>query len=136
MRLTECEQGHVRFPKDAVIAYLPQHLLTEDNCTVFEETAKAFRKVFEMRDEMEQLNKALETRTDFDSPEYMAIIDKVTDLGEIFYSIEEVNYDAEVEKTLMGLGFKRRILPGKPASSVVDGECVLSWPRSCCKNPT
>ena len=105
--LRSASRGHVRFPKDAVIAYLPQHLLTEDNCTVFEETAKAFRKVFEMRDEMEQLNKALETRTDFDSPEYMAIIDKVTDLGEIFYSIEEVNYDAEVEKTLMGLGFKR-----------------------------
>lgn len=105
--LRNASRGHVRFPKDAVIAYLPQHLLTEDNCTVFEETAKAFRKIFEMKDEMEQLNKALETRTDFDSPEYMAIIDKVTDLGEIFYSIEEVNYDAEVEKTLIGLGFKR-----------------------------
>ena len=105
--LRNASRGHVRFPKDAVIAYLPQHLLTEDNCTVFEETAKAFRKIFEMKEEMEQLNKALETRTDFDSPEYMAIIDKVTDLGEIFYSIEEVNYDAEVEKTLIGLGFKR-----------------------------
>jgi ATP-binding cassette subfamily F protein 3 len=100
-------RGHVRCPKEAVIAYLPQHLLTEDNCTVFQETAKAFQKVFDMRDEMERLNKELETRTDFDSPEYMAIIDKVTDLGEIFYAMEEVNYDAEVEKTLLGLGFKR-----------------------------
>lgn len=100
-------RGHVQSPKEAVIAYLPQHLLTEDNCTVFEETSKAFKKVFEMRDEMERLNKELETRTDYDSDEYMSIIDKVSEIGEIYYSLEEVNYDAEVEKTLLGLGFKR-----------------------------
>lgn len=100
-------RGKVQFPKEAVIAYLPQHLLTDDNCTVFEETSKAFSKVFEMRDEMERLNKELETRTDYDSEEYMGIIDKVTELGEVYYSIEDVNYDAEVEKTLLGLGFKR-----------------------------
>ena len=100
-------RGNVQFPKEAVIAYLPQHLLTDDNSTVFEETSKAFVKIFEMRDEIDRLNKELETRTDYESDEYMAIIDKVGDLGEIFYSIEEINYDAEVEKTLLGLGFKR-----------------------------
>ena len=100
-------KGNIQVPKEAVIAYLPQHLLTDDNCTVFEETAKAFHKVFAMRDEMDRLNKALETRTDYESAEYLAIIDQVTDLGEIFYAIEDVNYDAEVEKTLLGLGFKR-----------------------------
>ncbi|KAA3628482.1 MAG: ABC transporter ATP-binding protein [Bacteroidetes bacterium] len=100
-------KGKVNHPKEVVIAYLPQHLLTEDHCTVFEETAKAFQKVFEMQAEMERLNKELETRTDFDSPEYMAIIDKVSELGEIYYAMEEVNHDAEVEKTLLGLGFKR-----------------------------
>jgi len=100
-------KGRVNYPKEVVIAYLPQHLLTEDNSTVFEETAKAFQQVFEMQTEMERLNKELETRTDFDSPEYMAIIDKVSELGEIYYAMEEVNYDAEVEKTLLGLGFKR-----------------------------
>jgi len=100
-------RGGVQAPKDAVIAYLPQHLLTDDNCTVFEETSKAFKKVYEMRDEMARLNKALETRTDYESAEYLAIINQVTDLGEIYYSIEEINYDAEVEKTLLGLGFKR-----------------------------
>ena len=100
-------RGHVQYPPDAVIAYLPQHLLTEDNCTVFEETSKAFSKVNGMKVEMDRLNKELETRTDYESKEYMDIINKVTDLGEIFYSIEEVNYDAEVEKTLLGLGFKR-----------------------------
>lgn len=100
-------KGHVRYPKDAVIAYLPQHLLTEDACTVFEEASKAFAHVFEMRDEMEQLNKALETRTDYDSDDYMNIIQKVSDLGEKYYALEDVNYDAEVEKALIGLGFKR-----------------------------
>ncbi|OBX24620.1 ATP-binding cassette subfamily F protein 3 [Gelidibacter algens] len=100
-------KGHVRFPKDAVIAYLPQHLLTEDQCTVFEEASKAFAHVFEMRDEMEQLNKALETRTDYDSDDYMQLIQKVSDLGEKYYALEDVNYDAEVEKALGGLGFKR-----------------------------
>ena len=99
--------GNVQAPKEAVIAYLPQHLLTEDDCTVFEEASKAFGKVFEMRDEMERLNKELETRTDYDSAEYMGIIDKVTQLGEIYYTLEDVNYDAEVEKSLFGLGFKR-----------------------------
>ncbi|MFM1931456.1 MAG: hypothetical protein RL226_759, partial [Bacteroidota bacterium] len=99
-------KGAVRAPKDAVIAYLPQHLLTEDNCTVFEEAAKAFKHVFEMRDEMERLNKELETRTDYESQEYMTIIERVADLGEKYYMLEDVNYDAEVEKALKGLGFK------------------------------
>ncbi|WP_405207517.1 ABC-F family ATP-binding cassette domain-containing protein [Aquimarina sp. LLG6339-5] len=100
-------RGNVRCPKEAVIAYLPQHLLTDDDCTVFEEASKAFGQIHEMQSEMDRLNKELETRTDYDSDAYMGIIQKVTDLGEKFYAIEEVNYDAEVEKALQGLGFKR-----------------------------
>jgi len=100
-------RGHIRFPKDAVIAYLPQHLLTDDSCTVFEEASKAFKEIFSMRDEMERLNKELETRTDYESDAYMSIIEKVSDLGEKFYALEEINYEAEVEKALRGLGFKR-----------------------------
>jgi ATP-binding cassette subfamily F protein 3 len=103
----KASRGHVRYPKDIVIAYLPQHLLTEDNCTVFEEASKAFSHVFVMRDEMAFLNKELETRTDYESDEYMSIIEKVSDLGEKYYALEDVNYDAEVEKALGGLGFKR-----------------------------
>ncbi|MET7030655.1 ABC-F family ATP-binding cassette domain-containing protein [Sediminicola luteus] len=100
-------RGHIRFPKDAVIAYLPQHLLTNDNCTVFEEASKAFKEIFEMRDEMDRLNKELETRTDYESDAYMNIIGKVSDLGEKYYALEEINYEAEVEKALRGLGFRR-----------------------------
>src|SRR5690606_30117801 len=83
----KASRGNVRFPKDAIIAYLPQHLLTEDNCTVFEEASKAFAHIFEMRDEMDALNKALETRTDYESDEYMNIITKVSDLGEKYYAL-------------------------------------------------
>ena len=100
-------RGNVRCPKDAIIAYLPQHLLTEDNTTVFDEASKAFSHVFNMRDEMEGLNKQLETRTDYESEEYMKIIERVSDLGESYYGLEDVNYDAEVEKALKGLGFKQ-----------------------------
>ncbi|NBG65683.1 ABC-F family ATP-binding cassette domain-containing protein [Acidiluteibacter ferrifornacis] len=100
-------RGKVNAPKDAVIAYLPQHLLTEDDSTVFEEAAKAFKEIFSMRDEIDSINKQLETRTDYESSEYMALIDRVSDLGEKFYAIEDINYDAEVEKALKGLGFKR-----------------------------
>jgi ATP-binding cassette subfamily F protein 3 len=100
-------KGKVNCPKDAVIAYLPQHLLTDDNCTVFEEASKAFKHIFVMRDEMDDLNKQLETRTDYESKEYMSLIERVSDLGEKYYALEDVNYDAEVEKALQGLGFKR-----------------------------
>ncbi|WP_026808405.1 ABC-F family ATP-binding cassette domain-containing protein [Arenibacter latericius] len=100
-------KGNIRFPKDAVIAYLPQHLLTDDSCTVFEEASKAFKEIFDMRDEMARLNKELETRTDYESDSYMKIIQKVSDLGEKFYALEDINYEAEVEKALRGLGFKR-----------------------------
>jgi ATP-binding cassette subfamily F protein 3 len=100
-------RGKVSAPKDAVIAYLPQHLLTEDNATVFEEASKAFSKILGMKKEMEELNKQLETRTDYESEEYSKIIEQVSELSEKYYSIEEINFDAEVEKTLMGLGFLR-----------------------------
>ena len=100
-------RGKISAPNDAVIAYLPQHLLTKDDSTLFEETAKAFSGVQKLKAEMDELNQQLETRTDYDSDEYMAIIEKVSELGERYYSIEEVNYDEEIEKTLLGLGFLR-----------------------------
>lgn len=100
-------RGHVRKDGDAVIAYLPQHLLTEDSCTVFEETMKAFDEVHKIKERMDFLNHELETRTDYESDEYMKIIEESSELGEKFYSMEDVNYDEEIEKTLLGLGFTR-----------------------------
>ena len=100
-------RGKISAPNDAVIAYLPQHLLTVDDATVFEEALKAFAEAQEMKNELDALNHQLETRTDYDSDDYMAIIERVSELSEKYYSTEEVNYDAEVEKTLLGLGFLR-----------------------------
>lgn len=103
----EPSRGKVSAPKDTVIAYLPQHLMTEDGRTVFEETAQAFAHLHEMEAEIAELNKQLETRTDYESDGYMELIERVSTLSEKFYSIEEINYDANIEKTLLGLGFKR-----------------------------
>ncbi len=100
-------RGKVSAPRDAVIAYLPQHLLTKDDATVFEEASKAFSKILDMKKQMDDLNHQLETRTDYESDEYSKIIEQVSELSEKYYSIEEINFDAEVEKTLMGLGFLR-----------------------------
>ncbi|HEY8934692.1 MAG TPA: ABC-F family ATP-binding cassette domain-containing protein [Cyclobacteriaceae bacterium] len=100
-------RGKVSAPKDAVIAYLPQHLLTEDKCSVFEEASKAFSKILDMKKQIDDYNHQLETRTDYESDEYSKIIEQVSELSEKFYSIEDINYDDAVEKTLMGLGFLR-----------------------------
>lgn len=100
-------RGNISAPSDAVIAYLPQHLLTEDNCTVLEETSKAFSSVLNMKKEIDDINEQLTVRTDYESDEYMKLIEKVSELSEKYYSIEEVNYEAEVEKILKGLGFQR-----------------------------
>ncbi len=103
----EPSKGSVSYPKETVIAYLPQHLLLEDNRTVFEETAKAFSEINEMEKQIQVLNDELTTRTDYESDSYMELIEQVSALSEQFYSIEEINYDADIEKTLLGLGFSR-----------------------------
>ncbi|MDK2771087.1 MAG: ABC-F family ATP-binding cassette domain-containing protein [Flavobacterium haoranii] len=100
-------RGGISAPSDAVIAYLPQHLLTSDDCTVMEETSKAFADVLNMKKEIDEINDQLTIRTDYESDEYMKLIERVSELSEKFYAIEEVNYEAEVEKVLKGLGFER-----------------------------
>ncbi len=99
--------GSISAPREAVIAYLPQHLLTEDGATVMEEASKAFSEIFKMKSEIDEINEQLTVRTDYESDEYMKLIERVSDLSEKFYAIEEVNYEAEVEKILVGLGFER-----------------------------
>lgn len=103
----EPSKGRVSMPKDFTIAYLPQHLMTEDERSVFDETAQAFAHIHQLEAEIEQINTELTVRTDYESDEYMQLIEKVSTLSEKFYGIEETNYDAAVEKTLLGLGFSR-----------------------------
>jgi ATP-binding cassette, subfamily F, member 3 len=99
--------GNISAPKEAVIAYLPQHLLTKDGSTVMEEASKAFGEIFKMKAEIDEINEQLTIRTDYESDDYMKLIERVSDLSEKFYAIEEINYEAEVEKILTGLGFER-----------------------------
>lgn len=99
--------GNISAPKEAVIAYLPQHLLTTDGATVMEEASKAFGEIFSMKAEIDEINEQLTVRTDYESDAYMKLIERVSDLSEKYYAIEEVNYEAEVEKILTGLGFER-----------------------------
>ncbi|WP_322549340.1 ABC-F family ATP-binding cassette domain-containing protein [Flavobacterium psychraquaticum] len=105
--LTKPTRGVISAPSDAVIAYLPQHLLTSDDCTVMEEASKAFAEVLDMKKEIDEINEQLTIRTDYESDAYMKLIERVSELSEKFYSIEEVNYESEVEKVLKGLGFER-----------------------------
>lgn len=108
--LNKPSSGSISAPKEAVIAYLPQHLLTEDNCTVREEASKAFNEYFSMKNEIDELNEQLTVRTDYESDDYMKLIERVSEVSEKFYLIEEVNYEAEVEKVLKGMGFSQEDL--------------------------
>lgn len=100
-------RGVISAPKDAVISYLPQHLMTEDGKSVFEETSTAFSHIQETEQRIEELNAMLLEREDYDSPEYYAIIEELTSISEKFYSIDSSNYQEEVERVLVGLGFSR-----------------------------
>ena len=100
-------RGTVSAPKDTAIAYLPQHLMTEDGRTVFEETCQAFAHLHETEAEINRINEELTVRTDYESDEYMALIEKVSALSEKFYAIDMTHFEEDVEKTLLGLGFKR-----------------------------
>ncbi|TDQ16331.1 ATP-binding cassette subfamily F protein 3 [Algoriphagus boseongensis] len=104
---TKPTSGAVAAPKGYVVAYLPQHLLTADDCSVMEETSKAFASYLGMKAEIDRINEELTVRTDYESEEYYKLIEQVSELSEKFYAIEEVNYEAEVEKVLLGLGFVR-----------------------------
>ena len=100
-------RGTVSVPKDCTVAYLPQHLMTEDGRTVFEEASQAFAHLHAMEAEIEELNNQLATRTDYESEEYMELIEKVTSMSEKFYAIDMTHFEEDVEKALLGLGFKR-----------------------------
>lgn len=100
-------RGVISAPKDSIIAYLPQHLMTEDGRTVFEETSMAFSHLHHIEAKIAAINKQLEERTDYDSDEYYTLIEELTAVSEKYYSIDITNYEEDVEKVLLGLGFMR-----------------------------
>ena len=99
--------GVVSVPKETTIGYLPQQMQLKDERTVHEEAELAFDHIHEMEREIERLNNELAERTDYESEAYHGIIDKVTHLSEQFQMAGGNNYHAELERTLLGLGFKR-----------------------------
>ena len=100
-------RGTVSVPKDCTVCYLPQHMMTEDGRTVFEEASQAFAHLKEMEAEIDAMNNELATRTDYESDSYMALIEKVATVSEKFYAIDMTHFEEDVEKALLGLGFER-----------------------------
>ena len=112
--------GTVNIPRDCVVAYLPQHLMTEDGRTVFEEASQAFAHLREVEKEIERMNEELTQRTDYESDSYMQLIEQVSQLSEKFYAIDMTHFEENVEKTLLGLGFERSDFD-KPTSQFSGG---------------
>ncbi len=99
--------GSVSVSNDTTIGYLPQQMVLSDSVTVIEEVAKAFSHVDKLKERLERLNNELAERTDYESKEYEALIEKMTDLTDRLSIADSENSVAEMEKTLMGLGFVR-----------------------------
>ncbi len=113
-------RGVVSAPKDSLIAYLPQHLMTEDGRTVFEEASLAFKHLHEIEAQIADYNRQLEERTDYDSDEYYKLIEDLSALSEKYYAVDITHYEEDVEKVLLGLGFKREEL-GRQTSELSGG---------------
>ena len=128
-------RGNVSAPKDTVIAYLPQHLMTEDGRTVYEEASQAFAHLFAMEKRIDELNRQLTERTDYESPEYYKLIEEVSSLSEKFYSIDLTHFEADVEKTLLGLGFKREDLQRQTSDFSGGWRMRIELAKMLLKNP-
>lgn len=128
-------RGNVSAPKDTVIAYLPQHLMTEDGRTVYEEASQAFAPLFAMEKRIDDLNRQLAERTDYDSPEYYKLIEEVSALSEKYYSIDLTHFEADVEKTLLGLGFKREDLQRQTSDFSGGWRMRIELAKMLLKNP-
>ena len=105
--LQQPTSGTVNIPKDMTIGYLPQQMQISDSRTVMKEAEQAFAHIFELQSRIDRMNRELSNRTDYDSQDYHDLIERVTDANEQLAMIGAANYQAEIEKTLMGLGFVR-----------------------------
>ena len=128
-------RGSVSIPKDCVVAYLPQHLMTEDGRSVREEASQAFAHMMEAEAEIERLNKELSERTDYESDEYMALIERVSEISEKFYAIDMTHFEEDVEKTLLGLGFERDDLDRPTAEFSGGWRMRIELAKLLLKNP-
>ena len=100
-------EGNVAIPTDTTIGYLPQVMVLQDNTTVKEEARKAFADTAKLKAQIEELNRQMTERTDYESPEYAELVEKFTQKHDHYMMIGGDNYEAEIERTLTGLGFTR-----------------------------
>ena len=106
--LQQPTRGRVSKPKELTIGYLPQVMVLSDSLTVRQETEKAFSDTITLEQHLDSLNQQLADRTDYESDEYQELIEEMTNLNEQLTMINSNNRDAEIEKTLLGLGFERK----------------------------
>ena len=100
-------KGRITIPKDLSIGYLPQHMIHNEGTTVMQEAEKAFEHITELQTEIERISQELSERTDYESDDYHRLIDKLTHDNELLQIVGSGNFYAEIEKTLLGLGFLR-----------------------------
>ena len=100
-------EGMVSLPKDLRLGYLPQHMVVSNSKTVFDETHTAFDELISLQKEIERINHEISHREDYESAEYMNLITRVTELNDRYHMLDGGNVEAEIEQTLMGLGFDR-----------------------------
>ncbi len=112
--------GQVAVPKDTTIGYLPQVMILSDTHTVMEEAEKAFEHIAKMEADIQRMNRELADRTDYESEDYQKLIERFSHESERFQMMGGMNYQAEIERTLMGLGFQRSDF-GRPTSEFSGG---------------
>ena len=100
-------KGRITIPKNLSIGYLPQHMIHNEGTTVMQEAEKAFEHITELQTEIERISQELSERTDYESDDYHRLIDKLTHDNELLQIVGSGNFYAEIEKTLLGLGFLR-----------------------------
>jgi len=112
--------GTVAVPRSISVGYLPQVMNLSSERTVIEETLLAFEHIHEMQEEIEQMKKEMAARTDYESEDYMALVERYTHAEDHFQMMGGLNFQAEVERTLLGLGFERAEF-NRPTSELSGG---------------
>ena len=116
-------RGAVSVPRETMIGYLPQVMVLADGRTVREEAEEAFASIHELERRVAALNDELARRTDYESEEYMQLVERFAHESERFQMLGGMNYQAELERTLIGLGFERE-------------DFDRNWPNCSCSDPT
>lgn len=127
--------GNVAIPTDTTIGYLPQVMNLQDDTTVRQETQKAFADIDKIKAKVDKLNEELASRTDYESESYMQLVEKFTNEHDRYMMMGAENYEAEIERTLTGLGFLKTDFD-RPTSEFSGGwRMRIELAKYCCVGP-